>query len=87
MGKNGSSLLKDNDYIEIDSHEVIVKDTTGAGDNYAAGFLHAFNNNNNNLKEAMQAGGLCAAEIVKIIGARQNVNLKDLLKKQNLLKH
>ena len=85
MGKNGSSLYKGSEYIEIDSYEAIAKDTTGAGDNYAAGFLHSFIQGNT-LKEAMLAGSFCAAEIVKIIGARQNADLKDLLNKQKLLK-
>ena len=85
MGKNGSSLYKGSEYIEIDSYEAIAKDTTGAGDNYAAGFLHSFIQGNT-LKEAMLAGSFCAAEIVKIIGARQNADLKDLLNKQKILK-
>ena len=40
MGKNGSSLYKDSEYIEINSYEAIVKDTTGAGDAFTAGLLH-----------------------------------------------
>lgn len=86
MGKNGSSLLKGSKYIEIASYDAIVKDTTGAGDNYAAGFLQSFMQGNS-LETSMRAGSLCAAEIIKIIGARQQVDLKALLNKRKLLKH
>ncbi len=85
MGEKGSSLLKGREYIEIKAFNSLVKDTTGAGDNYAAGFIHSYIQGNS-LKESMLAGSFCAAEIIKILGARQEVNLKDLLIEKKLLK-
>lgn len=52
-------------------------DTTGAGDLYAGGFLHAYTQGEP-LERCGQLGALCAGQIVTQLGARSQVNLKDL---------
>ena len=54
-----------------------VVDTTGAGDLFAAGFLHA-QARGDNLTESLQLGALCAAEIIGHVGARPQADLKAL---------
>jgi sugar/nucleoside kinase (ribokinase family) len=52
-----------------------VVDTTGAGDLFAAGFLHA-QTHGHDLERSLTLGALCAAEIISHFGARPQVDLK-----------
>ena len=52
-------------------------DTTGAGDLFAAGFLHGLTHGMP-LPECARLGGLAAAEIISHFGARPEVRLADL---------
>ena len=52
-------------------------DTTGAGDLYAGGFLHAYTQGES-LKRCGELGALCAGQIVTQLGARSQVCLKEL---------
>ncbi len=59
-------------------------DTTGAGDLYAAGFLFGVARDMP-LETAGKLGSLAAAEIISHVGARPQVPLADLARKQGLL--
>ena len=72
--------------IKKDSFSVEVKDTTGAGDSFAAGFLHGYINNFP-LDKCTEVGNFCASETVKVIGARPEINIKELLLKNNILEN
>jgi sugar/nucleoside kinase (ribokinase family) len=54
-----------------------VVDTTGAGDQYAAGFLHALAKGRA-LTDCARLGALAAAEVITHFGPRPQVSLKDL---------
>jgi len=54
-----------------------VVDTTGAGDLYAAGFLHGLTQGHD-LADCARLGGICAAEIISHIGARPEADLAEL---------
>lgn len=54
-----------------------VVDTTGAGDLFAAGFLHG-QARGLTLDQSLRLGAICAAEIISHVGARPQVNLKAL---------
>ena len=54
-----------------------VVDTTGAGDLFAAGFLHG-QAQGRDLETSLKLGALCAAEIISHVGARPVVDLKAL---------
>jgi adenosine kinase len=58
-------------------------DTTGAGDLFAAGFLFGLVRNAG-YENAGRLGALAAAEVIQHIGARPQVSLKDLAKKNRL---
>ncbi len=60
---------------------VKVVDTTGAGDLYAAGFLHGLTTGKD-LGLAARLGAICAAEIISHYGARPETSLKELASKQ-----
>lgn len=57
---------------------VTVLDTTGAGDLFAAGFLHGYTAGRP-LADCATMGCLCAAEIISHVGARPEADLKALV--------
>ena len=61
-----------------------VIDTTGAGDQFAAGFLYGLTHGKD-LADCGRLGALAAAEVISHYGARPEVSLKDLAAKANLL--
>ncbi|HVU22444.1 MAG TPA: adenosine kinase [Rhizomicrobium sp.] len=61
-----------------------VVDTTGAGDQFAAGFLFGLTHNRG-LADCGRLGALAAAEVISHYGARPEVPLKDLAAKAKLI--
>ncbi|MBN8502750.1 MAG: adenosine kinase, partial [Sphingomonadales bacterium] len=55
-----------------------VVDTTGAGDLFAAGFLHG-HVNGRPVAECLTLGAICAAEIISHYGARPEADLQELV--------
>jgi sugar/nucleoside kinase (ribokinase family) len=58
-------------------------DTTGAGDQYAAGFLHAYTRGCD-LPTCGRLGGIAAAEVISHYGARPESSLKDLAHRRGI---
>ncbi len=54
-----------------------VIDTTGAGDQFSAGFLYALTHGRG-LADCGRLAGLCAAEVISHFGARPEVSLRQL---------
>ena len=86
LGEKGSLLYNQNSYIASEAFPANALDTTGAGDNYAAGFLYMYVKNVA-LRDCMKAGSLCASETIKILGARPKCDLNFLLLENNILKN
>ncbi len=84
LGEKGAMVYSNGNLIKKNSFSVEVKDTTGAGDSFAAGFLHGYVNNFP-LDKCAEVGNFCASETVKVIGARPEVNVKEMLLKNNIL--
>jgi sugar/nucleoside kinase (ribokinase family) len=61
-----------------------VVDTTGAGDQFAAGFLYGLTHGHG-LAPSGRLGALAAAEVISHYGARPEVSLKDLATKAGLI--
>ncbi|MFM7315075.1 MAG: adenosine kinase [Cyanobium sp.] len=55
-------------------------DTTGAGDIYAAGFLHAYTQGEN-LERCGRLGSLCAGQVVTQLGPRPHASLPELMRR------
>lgn len=83
--EKGSVILSKGTSVAVPAAPVAaVVDTTGAGDLYAAGFLYGIASGKD-LETAGRLGSLAAAEIISHIGARPEVKLRDLARKQGLL--
>ena len=68
----GSIAINGSDIVECDSKKNLkIIDLTGAGDLFAAGFLHGYINNQT-IKESLEKGNEMASKIIQIIGARLN---------------
>ncbi len=77
----GSIVVAGTEVHVIDSDKVDVVDTTGAGDNYAAGFLYGLTHGHK-LGDCARMGNLAAAHVIGHVGARPDVSLKDLITKK-----
>ncbi len=77
-GDRGSVVVAGDEVHVIDCEAVeTVVDTTGAGDAYAAGFLHGLARNKD-LYTCGRLGGIAAAEVISHMGARPETSLKTL---------
>ncbi|MBL6932505.1 MAG: adenosine kinase [Rhodospirillales bacterium] len=75
----GSVAVRGDEVHIVDAEPVDrVVDTTGAGDAYAAGFLHGLTREMP-LDKCARIGGICSAEVISHVGARPDVSLKDLV--------
>ena len=69
-GEKGSIAIKNQEIIECQSKANLeIVDLTGAGDLFAAGFLHGFINNYS-IKESLEKGTEMSSRIIQKIGAR-----------------
>ena len=66
----GSVVINQNDVVECESHKNLkIVDLTGAGDLFAAGFLHGYVNKMS-LQDSLSKGTEMASKIIQKIGAR-----------------
>jgi len=71
-GEKGSLAVQKNEVIECDSKKNLrIVDLTGAGDLFAAGFLHG-HVNKLSIKESLEKGTEMSSKIIQKIGARLN---------------
>ncbi len=79
--EKGSVILAGGDVIEIPAEPIDrVVDTTGAGDQYAAGFLFGYTAGMD-LRACGRLGTLAATEVISHMGPRPEMNYSDLLSK------
>jgi len=71
-GEKGSIAIQKNEVVECNSQKNLkIIDLTGAGDLFAAGFLHGYINNLS-IKESLEKGTEMSSKIIQKIGARLN---------------
>ena len=71
-GKHGSGCYSKSGCITAPAFPVKAVDTTGAGDTFTAGLLHAFSAGMP-AEQAMRFAAACAAEAVQVVGARTSM--------------
>ncbi len=82
--EKGSVVVQGKERVKVDAFAVDkLVDTTGAGDQYAAGFLHGYANGKD-LTTCGKLGSMAAAEVISHFGARPEVSLAALAAKHGL---
>ncbi|GGD60504.1 adenosine kinase [Croceicoccus mobilis] len=80
--EKGAIAVRGDERVEVEAQPVEkVIDTTGAGDSFAAGFLHG-HVQGKPLKECLTLGAIAAAEVISHYGARPEANLSDLVREK-----
>jgi len=80
-GENGAILVHKKEVIKVTSEKIEkIVDLTGAGDLFAAGFIHGFVNKIG-FEKSLKLGVQSASEIIKVLGARTKIKLSTLLLK------
>ena len=80
----GVTAIQQGNRVDFKVKPVIPVDATGAGDQFAAGFLYGLATQVN-LETACSMGCLCAEEVIGHIGPRPQVNLLDKFSEMNLI--
>jgi len=79
VGAKGSIVITRDELVEVPAVPVRrVIDTTGAGDLYAAGFLHGMTTGKS-IEESGYLGSLAAAEVISHVGPRPLIELRTLV--------
>ena len=83
-GEMGCMVVERERTAAVAAHPIeTLVDTTGAGDLFAAGFLHGYTRGADHETSA-RLGGLAAAHVIQKIGARPGVSLKELAEQNGL---
>lgn len=77
-------LVKNDEQAVVPVNEIVPVDATGAGDQFAAGFLYGFATGQQ-LETCGRMGCVAAAEVISHFGARPHADLKQLFKAQGLI--
>ncbi|WP_300580368.1 adenosine kinase [Marivita sp.] len=81
---DGVSIIRDGARFDIPVEKVVPVDATGAGDQFAAGFLYGLATGRD-METAGRMGCVAAAEVISHIGPRPEANLQDLFKAAGLI--
>lgn len=81
---DGVSVMDGPDRIDVPVEKVTPVDATGAGDQFAAGFLYGMATGRD-LKTCARIGTVCAREVIGHIGPRPEANMLELLRAEGLI--
>ncbi len=81
---DGVTVVSEGKHIEVPVTRVVPVDATGAGDQFAAGFLFGMATGRD-LETCAKIGCVCAGEVISHIGPRPEANMLHLLKAEGLL--
>ncbi|MCU0910265.1 MAG: adenosine kinase [Rhodobacteraceae bacterium] len=80
----GVILIREGERVEVPVHRVVPVDATGAGDQFAAGFLYGLATGQS-LETAGRMGCIAAAEVISHFGARPEADVKALFRRAGLI--
>ena len=83
VGARGAHILNGNARIHVPAEATDIVDATGAGDLFAAGFLHGLTNGAD-LEACGRMGCIAAGEVISHIGARPEADLAELFRAKGL---
>ena len=77
-------LITQDEEVVVPVHKITPVDTTGAGDQFAAGFLYGYATGAS-LEVAGKMGCICAAEVISHYGARPHQDMKEVFRNEGLI--
>ncbi|UWQ90708.1 adenosine kinase [Rhodobacteraceae bacterium M382] len=81
---DGVTVMGEGTRIDVAVEKIVPVDATGAGDQFAAGFLFGLASGRD-LETCAKIGGVCAAEVIRHVGPRPEVSVMDLLRDAGLV--
>jgi sugar/nucleoside kinase (ribokinase family) len=81
---DGVTVLHDGNRIDVPVEKITPVDATGAGDQFAAGFLYGLATGRD-METCARIGCICAGEVIRHIGPRPEANVLDLIREAGLL--
>ncbi len=81
---DGVSLIREGERVDVPVQSVTPVDATGAGDQFAAGFLYGLSTGAN-LETCGRMGNLCAGEVISHIGPRPQKDMLAMFKDAGLI--
>ena len=81
---DGVTILSDGERVDVGVEPVTPVDATGAGDQFAAGYLYGVATGRE-IATCAQMGNLCAAEVISHVGPRPQIDMMDEFKKAGLV--
>lgn len=81
---DGVTIIQGGTRVDVPVTKVVPVDATGAGDQFAAGFLYGIATGRD-LETCGRMGNICAAEVIGHVGPRPQVPIMALFKEQGLV--
>ncbi len=81
---DGVSVMQGTSRIDVPVNKIVPVDASGAGDQFAAGFLYGISTGRD-LETCARIGCACAAEVISHIGPRPEANMLDVLRSEGLI--
>jgi sugar/nucleoside kinase (ribokinase family) len=81
---DGVTIIRGGERVDVPVTKIVPVDATGAGDQFAAGFLYGVATGRD-LDTCGRMGNICAAEVISHVGPRPEVAIMDLFKAQGLV--
>jgi sugar/nucleoside kinase (ribokinase family) len=81
---DGVTLIRKGERVDVPVTKVTPVDATGAGDQFAAGFLYGMATSRD-LETCGKMGNICAAEVISHIGPRPQTSMMELFKEKGLV--
>ena len=81
---DGVTLVRGEERVDVPVEKVVPVDATGAGDQFAAGFLYGLDTGRD-LETCGRMGNICAGEVIRHIGPRPQTDIMALFKAEGLV--
>lgn len=81
---DGVTLIRRGERVDVPVKKVVPVDATGAGDQFAAGFLYGMATGRD-LETCGRMGNACAAEVISHVGPRPATDMMDVFRQQGLV--
>ncbi|WP_298921665.1 adenosine kinase [uncultured Roseobacter sp.] len=81
---DGVTVLSNGTRVDVPVQEVTPVDATGAGDQFAAGFLYGLATGRD-METCARMGNLCAAEVISHVGPRPQIDMMEVFREQGLV--